>query len=542
MGSTVGATRSGGHRTLLRTGRRIRSLHRRARESLHRHHDRIRHRRRELRRGRRDLSGGVRGFRVGRRGLTLHSGRVSTEVRRYSHLGRDRVSLLRGVSNFAGSRTGTRLLRLLSSRLARRGTIGVVSCRRRLGSSYSGLTGGVINRTVRHYTTSRSSRVAISIIPLPDSRVGNHVVNHRKHGVHTLRATANISLVVSSAPRTVALSDFSPMEHRVTHIALRGLVLSKHVRPTEVRRSMRGTAGRIRAAVGRANRHAVVSTNIPGLRPRLIGLLNGLGCHADCNRDMLGRSLRIYRLTNLVTTRVNTSMALTGHTNLLRSVNGTLSRRRRNSRVRLNIRITGGCHRGRIIIGTVRTRRNRIRTGALVTYVIRTTSTVSTTHPNTHHRGVRDCVGHLRGLRRVTGSFGNIRNSFTVRTNHRVHVVIGPSLIARSRVILVSRRVTREVRGRLRCPNRVGIGIVHRDHTISCTGWFWGPYGRGSLRNFFVRLCIPTGQRARCTQCTRACRPIKFFTPCDLYILGAAGRTGTFQSCAGCGPPFQMMV
>lgn len=483
MGRTIRATRGGGERTVLRTGSRVRSLESRTRGRGERHETRIRQRRHEVVRGRRSLSGGARTLRTGRRTLGRGIGATSGGLRRIRGVGGDRFSVLRGVSNCAGRRTGALLLRGLSRRLARSGTIGVVSFRREAGSRRSTFTHRVVSATVRHYTTSRTTRTAISIIALPGSRVGNHVVNHRNEGVHALRAVANISLVVSSAPRTVAISDFRPIHHRVTELAVRGLVSSNEVRPTHVRRVCRGSGHRVRRAVHRANRHTMISTNMGNVRPRLIGVLKGLGCHADCNRGILGRSLRISCVTKLVTTRLNTSIGATGETKLLRSVNGTLSHRFRNSRISLNIRCTEGCGRGRGMMRTVRTRRNSIRTGAIITYLIRTTSTVSTTEPNTEHRGIRGCVGHLRGLRRVTASFRNIRGSFTVRTNHRVHVVIGPRIVDSSRVTLITHRIIGGVRSRLRCPNRVGIGVVHRGEAISCTGWFLDPstLGEGAL-------------------------------------------------------------
>lgn len=469
--STVGATRTEGGRMILRNGSRIRHFEGRDRGRVSSQHGRIRHRREEVRRGRRALSGGLSGVRHGRRGIGggLHS--TSTGLRRIRALGGDRFRVLRGVSNCATRRTGDCLLSRLRGRLTRRGSIGVVRCARRLGRRTSSGTEGVVSLTVRQLTTRRISRTAVSIIPLPGSRVGNEVVNERNHGVETVRALANISLVVSSAPRTVALSYFRPMEERVTEVTLRGLVTSNEVRPTEVRRVIRGTEERIRSRVGHANRETILSTNIRGVRPRLIGLLNELHCHADCNRGMLSRSLRISCVTNVVTDRLNLSPAVTGHTNLLRSVNGSVSRRIRKARVRVNISLTGGCGRDSTIVRTVRTRRNSIRTEAVITYLMRTTSTVSTTEPNTEERGIRGCVGQLRGLRRITSSFSNIRHAFTVRTNHRIEIVIGPRVMGSRHVVPLTESVYGGVRRRLRCPKRVGIGVVHRDETSSFTGW-----------------------------------------------------------------------
>ncbi len=471
LGSTRARTRTSGGRTILGTGSRVCHLHGRSRGRLGRHHSSIRHRRHHLRRGRRALSRGVRGCRGGRRTLTRSGGSLRTHVTSIRTLGGDRCRLLRHVSKLARRRTGRCLLSDLARRLRRSGTHGLTRCRARLGTRTSLHTHDLVSRTVRHITTSRITRAAMSIIPLPGSRVGNHVVNHRNHGVHTVRALANVSLVVSSAPRTVALSNFSPIHHRVTHVTVRHLVSSNHVRPTHVRRVIGGTHHRIRGAVGTRNRHTILRANLQNVGPRVIGLLNHLRCHADCNRGILGRSVRITFLSNVVTDRLNVSPRITHHTNLLRSVNGSISRRIRNSRVRVNISVTGGCGRDSTIVRTVRTRRNSIRTRAIITYLIRTTSTVSTTHPNTHHRGLRGCVGHLRGLRRLTGDFRNIRQSFTVRTNHRIHVVIQPRGIGSSRVIVLTQSVTGGVRSGVSCPNRVGIGLVHRGHTISCTGW-----------------------------------------------------------------------
>lgn len=345
------------------------------------------------------------------------------------------------------------------------------------GRSTGGGTERCMIGTVRGYTISRISRAAVSIMRLPDSRVGKEVVNHRNHGVHALRALANISLVVSSAPRTIMLSTFSPVEERVTEITLRGLVISKHVRPTEVRRVMRGTRGRIRTRVQRSNRGTTVSMKMRKVRPRLLGLLKHVGFHSDCKRGTLERSVRITRLSKLLTKRINISIHVTGHTKLLRSVNGSVSRRMRNSRVRVNISLYGGCGRSPVIVGAITSRRNSIRPRSLVTYVMRTTSTVSTTEPKTEHRALRACAGHLGRLRSVAGRFGNMRGSFTVRTKERVHIVIIPSRMDSTSVILLTESVTGRVRTRLRCPKRVGIGIVHRDETISCTGWTFGKEG-----------------------------------------------------------------
>lgn len=495
VGSTLRRTRRAGGTDLVRTGSRVRGLHSSTSGRVHREQDRIRGRRGHLGRERRCLSGETSSVRTGGRSLDRGLGSTSSGLLRVSDVGGDRFSVLRGVSNFARRRTGRRLLTSLRRRLSARGDEGVLRCRRVIHSRDSILTGRVVTATVRHYTTSRATRAAISIISLPDSSVGNEVVNHRNHGVHSVRAVANIRLVVSSAPRTVAMDSFSPMEERVTELALRHLVRSNHVRPAGVRRVFRGSAHRIGTVVGRRNRGTILTTGYKPIRPRLIGLLNGLECHASCNRGILGRDLRISCVTNLVTTRLNTGRGLTHETNLLRSVNGTLSRRVRNSRVTLNIRCTHGCGRDRRIVRTVRTRRNSIRYGAVITYLIRTTSTISTTEPNTEHRGVRGCVGHLRRLRRVSADFPNIRETCTVRTNERVHIVISPRTIGSREVPCVTRRVTGGVRDRVRCPNRVGIGVVHRSEISTITGWsglVCGGNDRGSLPLFFQRPTIYT--------------------------------------------------
>lgn len=471
VSSTMGATRAAGGRSLLRMGRRSVEAGGRLRGRAGREETRLRHCRGHMLTGRRSISGQSSMLRRHRGGLATGRRRLHRHRTGMRRLDRGHIRRLRQVSKLASRRTGRCLLGAIRSSIGRSATGVIERLRARTGRRTSGGTGRCIIGTVREYTTSRITRAAVSMIRLPDSRVGKEVVNERKEGVEALRALANIRLVVSSAPRTIMLSKFSPVHQRITEVTLRHLVISKHVRPTEVRRVIRGTRGRISAVVHRRKRTTTLSIKIAKVRPRLVHLLKHVGFEADCKRGTLGRSVRITRLSNLVTKRVKLSIELTGHTKLLRSVNGSVSRSMRKSRVRVNSSLYEGCGRSTAVVGTIRTRRNSIRPRDLVTYIIRTTSAVSTTEPKTEERAVRACAGELGRLRSVAGRFGNMSGSFTVRTNERVHIVMIPRRMSSSSVILLTESVTGRVRFRLRCPKRVGMGIVHRSQTASCTGW-----------------------------------------------------------------------
>lgn len=424
---------------------------------LGRHRRRVRH-------------GGVRTRTIGR-GLRTRLSVMSGGGRRLRRVRHRRVRGLRTVSKLSTRRTGRHVMRSLGRRTGARTRSCVGSVVSSTGLATDGRTGHVIVRDVRHITARATVRGSMAMFRVRSSRVGKHVVNHRNHGVHTLRTTANIRVIMSSAPRTVMLSTFSPIHHRVTHLTLRRLMASKHVRPTHVRRMITGMHGRMRRRVVRANGHAAVSLNVRNLRPRLVHVVNGVGCHSSCNRGLLRRTHRATGLYTIVTSRLKLGPGGTGHTKLLRSVNGMPSRRPRLPRTLCNVGLTRGFGRGPSVYGTVNTRRSRIRVADLLTPVMRMYSTVSKTHPKTHHRVMRTCVGHLGSLRRLTVSCPKIAGACTVRTNHRLHIVINTSGVSSGRARGLSNRVTGGVRSRVACPNRIGVAIVHRAHTIDCTGW-----------------------------------------------------------------------
>lgn len=405
------------------------------------------------------------------RGLRTRLKVISGGGRRLSGLRRRRVRGLRTLSNLSTRRTGRHLMRSLGRRTGARTRSCVGSVVSSTGLATDGRTGHVIVRSVREMTARATVRGSMAMFRVRSSRVGKHVVNHRKHGVHTLRTTANMRVMMSSAPRTVILSTFSPMHHRVTHLTLRRLMASKHVRPTHVRRMMSGMHGRIRRRVVRANGHAAVSLNVRKLRPRLVHVVNGVGCHSSCNRGLLRRTHRATGLYTMVTSRLNLGPGGTGHTKLLRSVNGIPSRRPRLPRTLLNVGLTRGFGRGPSVYGTVNTRRSRARVADLLTPVMRMYSTVSNTHPKTHHRVMRTCVGHLGSLRRLTVTCPKMAGACTVRTKHRLHIVMNTSGVSSGRARDLSNRVTGGVRSRVACPKRIGVAMVHRAHTIDFTGW-----------------------------------------------------------------------
>lgn len=478
VGRTRARTRMVGGGGLLRMGRgflgggtslrgRI-TLHgrgvRRTRGGLGRH-------RLVLGRGRRRIRHGHARTRTVGRGLRTRVIVVSGGGSRLSGLRVRRHRGLRTLSNLSTRRTGRHLVRSLGRRTGARTTSCVGSVVSSTGLATGGRTGHVIVRSVRQMTARATVRGSMAMFRVRSSRVGKHVVNHRKHGVQTLRTTANIRVIMSSAPRTVMLSTFSPMHHRVTHLTLRRLIASKHVRPTHVRRIMTGMHGRMRRRVVRANGHAAVSLNVRNLRPRLVHVVNGVGCQSSCNRGLLRRTHRATGLYTIVTSRLNLGPGGTGHTKLLRSVNGMPSRRPRLPRTLLNVGVTRGCGRGPSVYGTVNTRRSRARVADLLTPVMRMYSTVSNTHPNTHHRVMRTCVGHLGSLRRLTVSCPKMAGACTVRTNHRLHIVMNTSGVSSGRARDLSNRVTGGVRSRVACPKRIGVAIVHRAHTMDFTGW-----------------------------------------------------------------------